>query len=71
MWVAFKRIVRSGAIGFWRNAFVSLAAIFVMTVALFMIAATMLDNYSLKQALQDIQDKVDINVYFVTTASEE
>lgn len=71
MWVAFKRIVKSGAIGFWRNAFVSLAAIFVMTVALFMIAATMLDNYSLKQALQDIQDKVDINVYFVTTASEE
>jgi cell division transport system permease protein len=71
MWVAFKRIVKSGAVGFWRNAFVSLAAIFVMTVALFMIAATVLDNYSLKQALQDLQDKVDINVYFVTTAGEE
>jgi cell division transport system permease protein len=70
MWVAFKRIVRSGAINFWRSAFVSLAAIFVMTVALFMIASTMLDNYSLRQALEDLQEKVDINVYFVTTASE-
>lgn len=71
MWVAFKRIVKSGAVGFWRSAFVSLAAIFVMTVALFMIASTMLDNYSLRQALEDLQEKVDINVYFVTTASEE
>lgn len=71
MWVAFKRIVKSGAVGFWRSAFVSLAAIFVMTVALFMIASTMLDNYSLGQALEDLQEKVDINVYFVTTASEE
>lgn len=71
MWVAFKRIVRAGFIGFWRNAFVSASAIFVMTVTLFVIAATILLNTILDVSLQNIQEKVDINVYFVTSAAEE
>ena len=68
MWTAFKRIVRSGFVGFWRNAFVSLASIFVMTVALFVIGSTMLLDQLLGASLMQIQNKVDINVYFVTKA---
>lgn len=71
MWTGIKRIVRAGVVGFWRNAFVSLASIFVMTVALFVIGSTILLNQLLSASLQNIQDKVDINVYFVTSASEE
>ncbi|MDC1205606.1 ABC transporter permease [Candidatus Pacebacteria bacterium] len=71
MWTAFKRIVRSGFVGFWRNAFVSLAAVFVMTVALFVIGSTMLLDQLLGASLQGIQSKVDINVYFVTGVDEE
>jgi cell division transport system permease protein len=67
----FKRVVRSGFVGFWRNAFVSLASIFVMTVALFVIGATMMLDQLLGVSLQQIQSKVDINVYFVTTAAPE
>jgi len=70
MWTAFKRVIRSGFVGFWRNAFVSLASIFVMTVALFVIGSTMLLDQLLGVSLQQIQDKVDINVYFVTTAEQ-
>ncbi len=70
MWIAFKRVVRSGFVGFWRNAFVSAAAIFVMTVALFVIGTTMLVDKVLEVSLDQIQDKVDINVYFVTTAAQ-
>lgn len=70
MWTAFKRIVRSGFVGFWRNAFVSLAAIFVMTVALFVFGSTMMLDKLLGVSLQNIQEKVDINVYFVTTADD-
>lgn len=68
MWTGFKRIVRSGFIGFWRNAFVSLASIFVMTVALLVIGATILLDQLMGVTMQNIQNKVDINVYFVTTA---
>jgi len=70
MWIAFKRVVRSGFVGFWRNAFVSLAAIFVMTVALFVIGSTMLIDQLLGASLSNIQSKVDINVYFVTSAEQ-
>lgn len=70
MWTAFKRIVRSGFVGFWRNGFVSLAAIFVMTVALFVVGSTMMLDRLLGVSLEQLQDKVDINVYFVTSASE-
>ncbi len=70
MWTAFKRIVRAGFVGFWRNAFVSLASIFVMTVALFVIGSTMLLDQLLGASLTQIQNKVDINVYFVTKADQ-
>jgi len=71
MWTGFKRVVRSGFVGFWRNAFVSLAAIFVMTVALVVIGATMMIDKLLDVTLDNIQNKVDINVYFVTTADQK
>lgn len=70
MWIAFKRIVRAGFVGFWRNAFVSLAAIFVMAVSLFVIGSTMMVDTLLAVSLDNIQSKVDINVYFVTTAEQ-
>ncbi len=65
-----KRIIKSGFVNFWRNAVVSLSAIFVMTVALFVIGATMLSSVFLESSLVDIKGKVDINVYFNATAPE-
>ena len=68
MITGLRRVVRSGFVGFWRSAYVSLASIFVITVALFVIGSTMLLEQLLTVSLQNIQSKVDINVYFVTTA---
>lgn len=65
-----RRIVKAGFINFWRNAVVSLSAIFVMTVALFVIGATMLSSVFLDSALKSIKDKVDVNVYFNADAAE-
>lgn len=71
MWHALKRIARSGFIGFVRNAFVSLAAIFVMVVTLFVIGGSLFVGQLLDVSLEQIQQKVDVNVYFVTDATEE
>lgn len=70
MFTSIKRIVRSGFIGFWRNAFVSLSAIFVITVTLLVVGAMMLSSVLLRTTLTQIQEKVDINVYMVTSAEE-
>jgi len=50
---------------------VSLASVFVMTVALFMIGVTMFVDQLLTTSLNTIQSKVDINVYFVPDASPD
>lgn len=71
VFVSLKRMVRSGFIGFWRNAFVSIASIFVMIVTLFVIGGVIFLSQLLNASLEHIQDKVDINVYFTTTATEE
>ncbi len=68
---AVRRIIRSGFIGFWRNAYVSLASIFTLTVALFVIGATMFIDQLLTTSMSTLQSKVDINVYFVPEAPQE
>ena len=71
LWIKIKRIVHAGFYSFWRNGFVSLSSILVMVVTLFVIGSTIFSGAILGSTLNQIKDKVDINVYFVTTAPEE
>lgn len=71
MVTSLRRIFKAGFVGFWRNAYVSLASIFVITVALFVIGSTMLIDQLLGASLSQLQAKVDINVYFVPSAPQE
>ena len=71
MFTALRRITKAGFVGFWRNAYVSLASIFVLMVVLFVIGATMFVDQLLTTSLQSLQNKVDINVYFVPSAPQE
>lgn len=66
-----KRIVKAGVFNFWRSGYVSLASIMVMTVTLSVISAVIFIAAILGVTMQELRDKVDVNVYFVTTASEE
>ncbi len=65
-----KRVIRSGWVNFWRNGYVSLASVLVMTVTLSVIAAIIFTSALLSSTLENIKNKVDVNVYFVTTAPE-
>ncbi len=70
MWIHIKRIVKSGFFSFWRNGFVSLSSVFVMTIALGVLGSIVFLGALLDSSLKALQEKVDINVYFVTSASE-
>lgn len=70
MLTGIKRVVKAGFVGFWRNAYVSLASVFVITVALFVIGSTMFIDQLLTVSLKNLQEKVDINVYFVPNAPQ-
>jgi cell division transport system permease protein len=71
LWTKIKRTLRSGFISFWRNGYVSLAAVLIMTVTLLVIAGIMFVGAMLTSTLGNIKDKVDINVYFVKSAADE
>lgn len=70
-WVNLKRIIKSGFVSFWRNSVVSFASILVMTMTLFVLGSILFVGATLDASLNQIRDKVDINVYFVTEAPEE
>ncbi len=70
-WITAKRIFRAGFLDFWRNSFVSLASILVMTVTLFVVGVVVFAGVILDSTLRELRDKADVNVYFTTNASEE
>ncbi len=66
-----KRTIKAGAISFWRNGSVSLASVLIMTVTLTVISMIVFSGVVLSSTLDTIKNKVDINVYFVKSASED
>ena len=70
MWAKTKRMIQSGFVNFWRNGTISLSAVLVMVVALFVISSVLFVGALLTSTLNQIKDKVDINIYFVTSAQE-
>ena len=70
-WTKIKRTLRAGFVSFWRNGYVSLASVLVMTVTLLVISSIIFVGAMLDSTLSNIKDKVDINVYFVKDASDD
>jgi cell division transport system permease protein len=65
-----QRIIRAGFNSFWRNKFVTASAILIMTVTLFIMGSLLFISAMLDSSLEQISEKVDINVYFTTDANE-
>jgi cell division transport system permease protein len=66
-----KRTLRAGFVSFWRNGYVSLASVLIMTVTLLVVSSIIFSGALLDSTLNNIKDRVDINVYFVKDASVE
>ncbi len=66
-----KRVMKAGFFNFWRSGYVSFASILVMVITLSVIGSVMFVTAILNMTMQELRDKVDINVYFVTEAPEE
>ena len=69
--ISFKRIIKGGFLNFKRNGLVSWAAVLVVTVTLCVITLIIFLQAILNFSLQYFKDKVDITVYFTTSAPED
>ncbi len=66
----FKRMLVTGGKNFARGGAVSAATVLIMTVTLAIIASLIFLSALLSFTLDTVSEKVDVSVYFVTTASE-
>ena len=66
-----KRIVRTGFVNFWRNGFLSFAAIVVITLSLLSLGGLIFAGAFGRLLLQEVKSQVDINVYFALSATEQ
>ena len=69
-WMSIKRVLVTGWKNFARGGAVSAATVLIMTVTLAIIGSLIFLSALLTFTLNTIKDKVDVSVYFVTTATE-
>ena len=62
--------MRSGFVDFWRNGFVSLSAVLIMTVTLLVVGGLIFSSALLSFTLQSVESKISVDVYFIPTANE-
>ncbi len=65
------RIIKYGVQSFWRNGLVSAATIIVMVLALMVFEGLIIFNVLTETAIASLEDKIDISVYFKTSAPED
>ncbi|OGZ37792.1 MAG: hypothetical protein A3E90_02115 [Candidatus Portnoybacteria bacterium RIFCSPHIGHO2_12_FULL_40_11] len=71
MLTKLSRIIRSGWINFWRNRWLSGAAISVMSLTIFVTTSLLLVNVLTSALVETLRDKIDVSVYFKLNVSEE
>ncbi len=70
IWTNFKRITKAGLVNFCRNSWVSVATVLIMVIALSAIGSLIFGKAILLTVLDQLEDKVDITIYFKTDASD-
>ncbi|MBA3788836.1 hypothetical protein H0X32_00360 [Patescibacteria group bacterium] len=70
MLTSFRRVLTSGTKSFMRSGAVSFATVLIMTVTLIIIGLLIFLSALLTFTLQQVKDKVDVSVYFTTSAGE-
>ncbi len=65
-----KRVIVSGYRSFRRSGFTSFSSITIMTITLFVITSLIFIQAGLNSALNDIKQKVDVTVYFISDTNE-
>lgn len=71
MFTTLGRIASSGLKGFYRNFTISVSAILILVISLLSLASIYLALELIKPSVVQLEQKVDVNLYFETDAPEE
>lgn len=70
MVASFKRVVKNGAVNFYRNGWLSTATISIMVLTLLVVSGLLVMFAATNAAVAILNDKIDITVYFAKSAPE-
>lgn len=71
MFTTLLRIIKYGFQNFWRNGWLSVATLMMMTLALMMFQGLLVLNNIVGVTTATLQEKIDISVYFKTNVTED
>ncbi len=71
MFITLKRIVKSGFKTFLRNGFLAASSVLVITIALLTVLFSFTATVLLESGVNQLENKVDVNIYFKPDASLE
>ncbi len=71
MFTTFVRIIKSGCTSFWRNKWLSSSAVSMMSLAILGITSLLLVNVLINSLTANLEDKIDISVYFNLDTPED
>lgn len=69
--ITFIRILKAGWQGFWRNYWLSTATVSVMVLAMLVIAGVSLFNVTTQAIVANLENRVDISIYFNRETEEK
>lgn len=71
MITSLKRVFKNGLVNFYRNGWLSTATISIMVVTLLVVSCLMVLSVMTSVAVETLQNKIDITVYFTKDATED
>jgi cell division transport system permease protein len=67
--ISFKRVIKTGFVNFFRNAWLSIAAIAVMVITLSIVLFSVIANATFANTINQITARIDISVYLTDQTS--
>lgn len=69
--VNLKRALRLSLVNFWRNRWISLGSILVLSLTLITVTVSVIQNIDIDRTIKSVEDKLDLIVYFDDKVSEQ
>lgn len=71
MLISLQRVLKNGAVNFYRNGWLSTATISIMVLTLLVVSSLLVMSVTTNAAVSILNNKIDITVYFVKTTPED
>lgn len=71
MLISFQRVIKNGAVNFYRNGWLSTATVSILVLTLFVVAGLMTMSVMTAYAVDMLKNKIDITVYFSQDTGED